>query len=138
MNLDLVRMKRLLAVDETSMTATLEPGLRGPEAAKYRSPEFEEVREHLAAYRVAHPERLESAYFAGEGPCTLLIDEIEGLWEPIAEHDDWSRFDAKLPEVKSLGFDDGFIRVWRFYLAACIAAFEVGRTDVSQFRLAHA
>jgi alkyldihydroxyacetonephosphate synthase len=31
-SLDLVRMKRLLAVDPTSMTATLEPGLRGPEA----------------------------------------------------------------------------------------------------------
>lgn len=31
-SLDLVRMKRLLAVDTTSMTATLEPGLRGPEA----------------------------------------------------------------------------------------------------------
>ena len=30
--LDLVRMKRLLAVDTDSMTATLEPGLRGPEA----------------------------------------------------------------------------------------------------------
>jgi alkyldihydroxyacetonephosphate synthase len=30
--LDLIRMKRLLAVDHTSMTATLEPGLRGPEA----------------------------------------------------------------------------------------------------------
>lgn len=31
-SLDLVRMKRLLAVDHLSMTATLEPGLRGPEA----------------------------------------------------------------------------------------------------------
>jgi alkyldihydroxyacetonephosphate synthase len=31
-SLDLVRMKRLLAVDAVSMTATLEPGLRGPEA----------------------------------------------------------------------------------------------------------
>ena len=31
-SLDLVRMKRLLAVDDVSMTATLEPGLRGPEA----------------------------------------------------------------------------------------------------------
>ncbi|MFA6300474.1 MAG: FAD-binding oxidoreductase [Nocardioides sp.] len=31
-SLDLVRMKRLLAVDHESMTATLEPGLRGPEA----------------------------------------------------------------------------------------------------------
>ena len=31
-SLDLVRMKRLLSVDPVSMTATLEPGLRGPEA----------------------------------------------------------------------------------------------------------
>jgi alkyldihydroxyacetonephosphate synthase len=31
-SLDLIRMKGLLAVDHTSMTATLEPGLRGPEA----------------------------------------------------------------------------------------------------------
>ncbi len=31
-SLDLVRMKRLLSVDEVSMTATLQPGLRGPEA----------------------------------------------------------------------------------------------------------
>jgi alkyldihydroxyacetonephosphate synthase len=31
-SLDLVRMKRLIAVDEVSMTATLQPGLRGPEA----------------------------------------------------------------------------------------------------------
>jgi len=31
-SLDLVRLKRLLAVDAVSMTATLEPGLRGPEA----------------------------------------------------------------------------------------------------------
>ncbi|WP_262347505.1 FAD-binding oxidoreductase [Nocardioides dongxiaopingii] len=31
-SLDLVRLKRLLDVDRVSMTATLEPGLRGPEA----------------------------------------------------------------------------------------------------------
>ncbi|MGB0100488.1 MAG: FAD-binding oxidoreductase, partial [Nocardioides sp.] len=32
LSLDLVRMKRLVAVDHQSMTAVLEPGLRGPEA----------------------------------------------------------------------------------------------------------
>ncbi len=32
LSLDLIRMKRLVAVDHTSMTAVLEPGLRGPEA----------------------------------------------------------------------------------------------------------
>lgn len=49
-----------------------------------------------------------------------------------------SRFDARNAEVRALGFDDKFIRVWRFYLAACIAAFETGRCDVYQYRLAHA
>lgn len=32
LSLDLIRMKRLVDVDHVSMTATLEPGLRGPEA----------------------------------------------------------------------------------------------------------
>ncbi|MFN3273823.1 MAG: class I SAM-dependent methyltransferase [Paracoccus sp. (in: a-proteobacteria)] len=52
---------------------------------------------------------------------------------------DWlARFDAALPQIRGMGFDEGFIRVWRFYLAACAASFEVGRTDVIQYRLAHA
>lgn len=51
---------------------------------------------------------------------------------------DWlARFDAELPRLREMGFDDGFIRVWRFYLAACAASFEVERTDVIQYRLAH-
>ncbi|WP_411957377.1 class I SAM-dependent methyltransferase [Paracoccus homiensis] len=48
------------------------------------------------------------------------------------------RFDEQLPEIRKLGFDDRFVRVWRFYLAACAASFEVGRTDVVQYQLAHA
>lgn len=47
-------------------------------------------------------------------------------------------FDAKRDHVKTLGFDDGFIRLWRFYLAACIAGFRTGRTDVMQVELSHA
>lgn len=47
-------------------------------------------------------------------------------------------FDAKHNEVKGLGFDDGFIRLWRFYLAACIAGFKTGHTNVMQVELSHA
>lgn len=51
----------------------------------------------------------------------------------------WLRdFDTKTTEVKALGFDDGFIRLWRLYLAACIAGFRTGRTDVMQVELSHA
>ncbi len=52
---------------------------------------------------------------------------------------DWlARFDAKHDEVKALGFDDGFIRLWRFYLAACAGGFKAGRTDVMQVEVSHA
>lgn len=33
------------------------------------------------------------------------------------------RFLDRLPEVRQLGFDDRFIRMWEFYLASCEAAF---------------
>ncbi len=47
-------------------------------------------------------------------------------------------FDARIAEVRAMGFDDKFIRLWRFYLTSCIAAFRHGRTDVMQWELRHA
>lgn len=46
-------------------------------------------------------------------------------------------FEAKLSDVRALGFDEKFIRIWKFYLAACIAGFRQGRTDVMQVELSH-
>lgn len=48
------------------------------------------------------------------------------------------RFDAKVAEVRALGFDEKFIRLWRFYLTSCIASFRSGRTNVMQMELQHA
>lgn len=48
-----------------------------------------------------------------------------------------ARFNARISEVKALGYDDKFIRLWRFYLASCIAAFKTQRTDVIQVELTH-
>ena len=45
-------------------------------------------------------------------------------------------FDAEVDAVRAQGFDDAFIRCWRFYLAYCIAGFESGATDVAQVTLA--
>lgn len=46
-------------------------------------------------------------------------------------------FDDKSVDIKSLGYSENFMRLWRFYLAACAAGFQTGRTDVSQFELQH-
>jgi cyclopropane-fatty-acyl-phospholipid synthase len=34
------------------------------------------------------------------------------------------RFLARLPDVRRLGFDESFIRMWEYYLAYCEGAFE--------------
>jgi cyclopropane-fatty-acyl-phospholipid synthase len=50
-----------------------------------------------------------------------------GLW-----HD---AFCERLLDVKAQGFDDRFIRLWRFYLSYCEAGFRTGSIDVHQYTL---
>ncbi|MCQ0970426.1 cyclopropane-fatty-acyl-phospholipid synthase family protein [Paracoccus sp. TK19116] len=70
----------------------------------------------------------------------LRVEDVHAFGQDYARTlREWlARFDARLPEIRAMGFDEGFIRVWRFYLAACEASFTVGRTDVAQYRLARA
>ena len=44
-------------------------------------------------------------------------------------------FAAREAEVRQLGFDTRFIRIWTFYLCYCEAAFDHGNTNVMQFTL---
>jgi cyclopropane-fatty-acyl-phospholipid synthase len=41
-------------------------------------------------------------------------------------------FEAALPQIRAQGFDEAFIRIWRFYLCYCEAGFLTRRTDVAQ------
>jgi len=47
-------------------------------------------------------------------------------------------FDARIDAVRAQGFDERFIRMWRFYLAYCIAGFSTGSITVGQYTLAAA
>jgi cyclopropane-fatty-acyl-phospholipid synthase len=42
-------------------------------------------------------------------------------------------FDDSVPAIRAIGFDEKFIRCWRFYLAYCAAGFDTGTTDVGQY-----
>ncbi|MBI1200849.1 MAG: YdiU family protein [Phenylobacterium sp.] len=75
--------------------------LAGPRAALYGEAAFAEFRERLGAYEAERPERLDDPYFAGAEPEELLYDQIETLWAPIAEADDWSAFEAKLAGIEA-------------------------------------
>ncbi len=46
-----------------------------------------------------------------------------------------TQFLARERDVRRLGFDTRFLRIWEFYLAYCQAAFATGNTDVVQFTL---
>lgn len=49
---------------------------------------------------------------------------------------EWStRFEDALADVTALGFDERFVRMWRYYLAYCRAGFSAGTIDVMQVRL---
>lgn len=54
----------------------------------------------------------------------LHYAETLRLWE--------DRFTSRAADVRQLGFDDSFIRMWRFYLHYCEAGFRSGYLDVAQ------
>ena len=71
-----------------------------PQAALYAHPDFEPVRAALTARDPLRPERLSAAYFQRPAPVSLVIEEVEALWEPIAASDDWSAFKAKTDHIE--------------------------------------
>ena len=73
----------------------------GVRAAHYGGVAFTEFRRLLADFEPDRPERLDGAYFARPEPQELLYDEIEALWAPITERDDWSAFDVKLSAIEA-------------------------------------
>ncbi|MCQ4160383.1 YdiU family protein [Roseomonas sp. GC11] len=82
--------------------ASAERAARSPAAAHYTGAAFDTLRAHLAAYHPRDAARLDHPYFRRTRPCTLLIDEVEALWAPIAAADDWSLFHAKMAEIALL------------------------------------
>lgn len=61
---------------------------------------FDEVRKLIALHTPRKPR--DHAYWQGE-PCSLLIDEVEAIWAPIAEADDWSRLHVKVVAIRDMG-----------------------------------
>ena len=73
--------------------------LEGPRRAAYDGEAFKTLRRALESYAPADPARLAGPVFTADDPQEMLIDEVEALWSPIAEHDDWAPLDAKLEAI---------------------------------------
>ena len=75
--------------------------LAGPAGRHYVGARWEALRRLLAVYEPTAA--VLPAYFDGDGPCTLLVDEIEAIWAAIDERDDWGPFDAKVDAIRAMG-----------------------------------
>ncbi|URD61144.1 YdiU family protein [Sphingomonas sp. KRR8] len=42
-------------------------------------------------------------YWQDDAPCSMLIDEVEAIWEPIAKADDWSEMNRKVAAIRRMG-----------------------------------
>lgn len=92
-------------------TASADRALKGPRNTTYATPQFADFARLLDAFTPEAPERLAHPYFANAEPASLVVAEVEALWDPIAAHDDWSAFEAKLAHIEearlALGLDVG-------------------------------
>ncbi|MBI4922159.1 MAG: YdiU family protein [Devosia nanyangense] len=78
---------------------SMERATRSPVASAYAGEAFAPLRAALEPYEPTASVNLHHPYFARTLPRTMLIDEMEALWAPIAEADDWSAFNAVLGEI---------------------------------------
>ncbi len=83
--------------------ASADRAAASPQGALYQDGAFAPVRTGIeartgqdSAVALRHP------YFQRTTPHTLHIDDVEALWAPIAEHDDWSLFEQKLADIAEL------------------------------------
>jgi uncharacterized protein YdiU (UPF0061 family) len=76
--------------------------MQSPVAEYYRLPAFETLAGLIAEHPRAADANLEHPYFARATPRTMLIEEMEALWAPIAERDDWRGLYEALGEIEEM------------------------------------
>ncbi|WP_306249884.1 protein adenylyltransferase SelO [Parvularcula sp. IMCC14364] len=79
--------------------ASVARAAKSPVADLYTRDNWRALEESLLAAEPVRPERLQHDYFSNRRPCSMLIEEVEDIWAPIAERDDWSAFEQKLVAI---------------------------------------
>lgn len=72
-----------------------------PQRDFYAGAAFEAFKASLAKFETLDSTKMTHPYFQNEKPCTLLIEEIESIWQHIAENDDWAAFEEKIRQIRS-------------------------------------
>jgi serine/tyrosine/threonine adenylyltransferase len=83
--------------------ASTQRASESPARTHYEGLVFNALRAELEQRAPLAEGMLDLPYFQRPAPCTLVIDEVERVWQAIAEHDDWSAFTAKISAIRELG-----------------------------------
>lgn len=82
--------------------ASAERAARSPSKDFYAAEAFRPVREALKDYAPRSGIDLAHPFFKRSVACSMLIEEVEAIWKPIAHSDDWSVFHAKLNDIDQM------------------------------------
>jgi len=110
------------------------------------------IRDELFADYRSRADFIQKYVFPGgmlgsEGRLRQETDRVGLEWREVrrfGEHyadtlKEWAEtFQGAWTDIRKLGFDERFRRLWRFYLSYCEAGFRTGRTDVIQLGLSRA
>ena len=66
----------------------------------YADPSFDILPKALEGHE---PVRSDHPYWSGDAPCSMLIDEVEAIWKPIADEDDWTALETKVAAIRTMG-----------------------------------
>lgn len=72
-----------------------------PQKELYKNPESLVLIDFLKKYKVASDKWVLHAYFQNPRPETLLIHEIETLWQAIALEDNWAPLQSKIERIRN-------------------------------------
>ncbi|KKW90034.1 protein adenylyltransferase SelO [Sphingobium chungbukense] len=71
------------------------------DGAPYAGEEWAGFREAIAGFEASG--RNDHPYWADVAPCSMHIDEVEAIWNAIAERDDWAPLHAKVASIRDMG-----------------------------------
>ena len=71
------------------------------DAGLYSNQYFEPLTRALEGYVPSRS--FDHAYWSGNGPCSMHIEEVEAIWAPIADADDWTLLENKVLQIRQLG-----------------------------------
>lgn len=81
-------------------TASTKKAMNGPNGNFYKGSKFTAMNDAMSNYDPTSGVVPDHRYFDTTTPQTMLIDEVEQIWAPIASDDNWSLFDDKMAKME--------------------------------------